>query len=76
MAVETLRSVMLDPDAPGSAKVSASRTVLELSGDLAKDRDKDLDSKSLGEMTTDELARVIGKLEDEKSSLAKDVTPA
>ena len=75
LAVETLRSVMLDPDAPGSAKVSASRTVLELSGDLAKDRDKDLDSKSLGEMTTDELARVIGKLEDEKSNLAKDVTP-
>ena len=45
LAVETLRSVMLDPDAPGSAKVSASRTVLELSGDLAKDRDKGLDDK-------------------------------
>tara|TARA_B100000282_G_scaffold293831_2_gene269884 strand:+ start:1927 stop:2370 length:444 start_codon:yes stop_codon:yes gene_type:complete len=75
LAVETLRSVMLDPDSSGSAKVSASRTVLELSGDLAKDRSGDLEGKSLGEMTTEELARVIGKLEEEKSSLARDITP-
>ena len=75
LAVETLRSVMLDPDCPGSAKVSASRTVLELSGDLSKDRSGDLEGKNLGEMTTEELARVIGKLEEEKSSIAKDITP-
>ena len=76
LAVNTLRSVMLDQDAPSSAKVSASRTVLELSGDLSKDRDPNLEGKSLGEMTTEELARIIGKLEDEKSNLAKDISPS
>ena len=36
LAGYTLRMIMLDPDAPASAKVSAARTALELAGDLGK----------------------------------------
>ena len=76
LAVNTLRSVMNDPDAPASAKVSASRTVLELAGDLGKDKENSLEGKSLGEMTSEELGSIIDRYEEEKSSLAKDITPA
>ncbi len=37
---------MLDPDAPASAKVSAVRATLELAGDLGKDADTSLSSKT------------------------------
>ena len=36
MAIGTLKTVMTDPDAPASSKVSAARTVFELAGDLGK----------------------------------------
>ena len=75
LAVHTLKDVMADQDAPSAARVSAARTALELAGDLGKDREDLGSSRSLAEMTPDELARVIDRWEEERSSLAKDVTP-
>ena len=75
LAADTLRTVMIDQDAPAAAKVSAARTALELAGDLGKAADDLASGKSLAEMSPDELARLIDRWEDERSSLAKDVTP-
>ena len=72
LAVQTLKDVMLDPDAPSGAKVSAVRTSLELAGDLVKASDKAIAGKSLSEMTADELGSMIDRWENEK---LKDVTP-
>ena len=76
LAADTLRNVMIDPDAPASAKVSAARTTLELSGDLNKGGDGSADGRSLAEMTPDELASMIDRWENERAELAKDVTTA
>ena len=75
LAADTLRGVMIDQDAPAAAKVSAARTALELAGDLGRAADDLASSKSLAEMSPDELARLIDRWEDERSSLATDVTP-
>ena len=76
LAADTLRNVMIDPDAPASAKVSAARTTLELSGDLNKSGDGSADGRSLAEMTPDQLASMIDRWESERAELAKDVTTA
>jgi len=75
LAVGTLRQVMQDGDAPAAARVQASRTVLELAGDLNKGKGDDLSTRSLAEMTPDELGSIIDKWENERVNLAKDVTP-
>ena len=75
VAGETIRSVMLDIDAPASARVSAARTALELAGDLGKNAEAGNESKSLAEMTPDELARMIDSWEQQRSALATDITP-
>ena len=66
IAVQTLKDVMQDPDAPASARVSASRTVLELSGDLGN-------NKNLSELTPDELGKLIDSWEEQRSSVAKKI---
>ena len=76
LAADTLRVVMVDPDAPASARVSAARTALELAGDLSKNQDGSSDGRSLAEMTPDELASMIDRWENERAELANDVTPA
>ena len=75
LAADTLRQVMIDQDAPAAAKVSAARTALELAGDLGRAADDLASGKTLAEMSPDELARLIDRWEDERSSLAKDITP-
>lgn len=75
LAADTLKNVMIDQDAPAAAKVSAARTALELAGDLGKNQDDLASGKSLAEMTPDELARLIEHWEDERSGLAKDISP-
>ena len=75
VAGETIRQVMLDLDAPASARVSAARTALELAGDLGKNAEAGSESKSLAEMTPDELARLIDSWEQQRSALATDITP-
>mgnify|MGYP001241375037 CR=1 FL=1 len=74
LAGDTLRQVMLDPDTPASAKVSAARVALELAGDLAKDTDKSLSDRSLAEVTPDELAVMIKCWEGERIELLQDTT--
>ena len=76
LAADTLRGVMIDVDAPASAKVSAARTVLELAGDLNKGGDGVSDGRSLAEMTPDQLASMIDRWEAERADMAKDVTTA
>lgn len=75
VAGETIRSVMLDIDAPASARVSAARTALELAGDLGKNAEAADGGKSLAELSPDELARMIDSWEQQRSALATDVTP-
>ena len=73
IAVQTLKDVMQDPDAPASARVSASRTVLELSGDLGKNSLEQLNNKNLSELTPDELGKLIDSWEEQRSSVAKKI---
>ncbi len=75
VAGETIRTVMLDIDAPASARVSAARTALELAGDLGKNAEAAGEGKTLAELSPDELARMIDTWEQQRSALATDVTP-
>ena len=76
IAVSTLKEVMQDTEAPSSARVAAARSCLELAGDLGKHSQANAKSdKSLSDMSVDELASIIDKLDGEKVRLAKDVTP-
>ena len=74
LAGYTLRMIMLDPDAPASAKVSAARTALELAGDLGKDAENSISGNNFAEMTPDELSGMIGRWETERSGLLQNTT--
>jgi len=74
LAIATLKSVMLDPDAPSGSRVQASRTALELAGDLGSKTENDINNKSVSELSPEELSDMIEKWETERSNLAKDVT--
>mgnify|MGYP003142379692 CR=1 FL=1 len=76
LAVQTLKDVMRDTEAPSSARVAAARSCLELAGDLGKHSQANARSdKSLSDMSVDELASIIDKLDSEKAREAKDITP-
>ena len=45
LAIATLKSVMLDPDAPSGSRVQASRTALELAGDLGSKSENDINTR-------------------------------
>jgi len=76
LAVQTLKDVMRDTEAPASARVSAARSCLELAGDIGKHSQANSKSdKSLADMSVDELASIIDKLDGEKIKLAQDITP-
>jgi len=76
LAVQTLKDVMRDTEAPSSARVAAARSCLELAGDLGKHSQANARSdKSLSDMSVDELASIIDKLDSEKARVAKDITP-
>jgi phage terminase small subunit len=75
-AVRTLKAVMLDSEAPASARVSAARTSLELAGDIGKHAQANKNhERSLAEMTPEELASIIDRWEGERVKVAKDITP-
>ena len=62
LAKAALRSVMLDKAAPAAAKAQAARTMLELLGSLGRHAKPPVDeSRSLAEMTPDELRRELAK---------------
>jgi len=74
VAADTLRQVMTDPEAPAAARVSAARTVLEVTRELGRRQDDGGNDKQLHEMTPDELASLISKWEGERHKVAKDIT--
>lgn len=74
VAAETLRAVMTDKEAPAAARVSAARTVLEVTRELGRRQEDGSNDKQLHEMTPDELAGLISKWEVERSKVAKDIT--
>lgn len=74
VAAETLRAVMCDSEAPAAARVSAARTVLEVTRELGRRQDDGHNDKQLHEMTPDELAGLISKWEGERSKVARDIT--
>ena len=75
-AVKTLKEVMEDTEAPASARIAAARTSLELAGDIGKHSQSQRNyGQNLAEMTPVELSAIFDRWEDEKSALAKDITP-
>ena len=69
MAIGTLKTVMTDPDAPASSKVSAARTVFELAGDLGKLSGEAGQTGQLAEMSPEQLAQLIDRWENEKNTI-------
>ena len=76
-AVQTLKEVMEDTDAPASARIAAARTTsLELAGDIGKHSQSQRNyEQNLAEMTPEELSAIIDRWEGEKAAIAKDITP-
>ena len=76
-AVQTLKEVMEDADAPASARIAAARTTsLELAGDIGKHSQSQRNyEQNLAEMTPEELSAIIDRWEGEKAKIAKDITP-
>lgn len=70
VATGTLREILIDKEAPASARVQAARTVLEMSGDIGKAKRTDDDDRPLSEMSAEELARLIDKWTEEKAAMA------
>ena len=76
VAVSTLQQIMLDSNAPAAARVSTARNALELAGDLGPNKGDGSEGRPLCELSPQDLSSLINKWEDERMSLAKDVTPA
>ena len=75
VATATLKEIILDKDAPSSARIAGCRTVLEVCNMIGKHSTKDNDNRALGEMSPQQLAGLIATLEDTKITLAKEVQP-
>ncbi len=75
-AVKTLKKVMEDTEAPASARIAATRTSLELDGDIGKHSQTQRNyEQNLAEMTPEDLSAIIDRWEVEKSAIANDITP-
>ena len=75
VATATLKEIILDKDAPSSARIAGCRTVLEVCNMIGKHSTKDNDNRALGEMSPQQLAGLIATLEETKITLAKEVQP-
>ncbi len=73
IATGTLREVMIDKQAPASARVQAARTVLEMSGELGRGKSDADEDRPLSELSAEELTRMIDKWQDERAALAKPI---
>jgi hypothetical protein len=62
---------MSDPLAPASARVQAARVVLELAGELGRNRIDLEDDQPLSEISVDRLTQLIGKWQEERSVLGQ-----
>ena len=75
-AVQTLKGVKEDTKAPASARIAATRTSLELAGEIVKHSQTQRNhEQNLAEMTPEELSAIIDRWEGEKAAIAKDITP-
>lgn len=73
VATGTLHAILVDQAAPAAARVQAARTVLEMSGEIGRNKRSAEDERPLSEMTAEELAGLIDKWQAEKASLAKPI---
>lgn len=64
IAVETLRGVCLDKEAPAAAKAQSARTILELMGELGRGGDArgEVETRDLASLSVSELDREIARL--------------
>ena len=63
-------------DTEVQCKDCSSQDVLELAGDIGKHSQSQRNyEQNLAEMTPEELSAIFDRWEDEKSALAKDITP-
>lgn len=76
VATGTLHAILVDKEAPASARVQAARTVLEMSGEIGRNKSKADDDRPLSEMSAEELAGLIDKWQAEKAALAQVIDPA
>ena len=70
VATGTLHAILVDKEAPASARVQAARTVLEMSGEIGRNKAKGEDERPLSEMSAEELAGLIDKWQEERAALA------
>lgn len=76
VATGTLQAILTDKDAPAAARVQAARTVLEMSGEIGRNKRSSDDERPLSEMSAEELAGLIDKWQAEKAALAVAIDPA
>lgn len=76
VATGTLQAILTDKDAPAAARVQAARTVLEMSGEIGRNKRSAEDDRPLSEMSAEELAGLIDKWQAEKAALAVAIDPA
>jgi phage terminase small subunit len=75
VAAGTLRQIMLDEEAPAAARVSAARTVLEVTREIGRRQEDQADDRPLSEMTPDELADLIEQWKGERAAMAINLDP-
>lgn len=71
IALRTLRGVMEDQQSPASARVAASRAVLEASGYFRRTQETPLEEKSPLDMSAQELEAFIRKGREELRQMAR-----
>ena len=69
IAIETLRDVCLDKDAPAAAKGQSARTILELIGEIGRNSSgaSNIDSKDLSSISIADLDKEIARLSSKKT---------
>lgn len=75
VATGTLRAILVDSTAPAAARVQAARTVLEMSGEIGRNKTTADEDRPLSELSAEELTRMIDRWQEEKSALAKPLDP-
>jgi len=75
VATGTLHAILVDKEAPASARVQAARTVLEMSGEIGRHRQAADQDRPLSELSADELAGLIDKWTAERAALARPLEP-
>lgn len=75
VAAGTLRTIMMDDTAPAAARVSAARTVLEVTREIGRRQEDTPEDRPLSEMSADELADLIERWKSERASMARDLDP-